>query len=75
VLVGGSDAAWSMARAPWRGGAPAGQQGGGGAHQRGRSMARQKGIAARRSAADGEGPAMAGDNPRVLLQLRNSEGL
>jgi hypothetical protein len=38
-------------------------------------MVKRKGIAAQWSAIDGVGPAVAGDNPKVLLQLRMSEGV
>jgi hypothetical protein len=42
---------------------PSGNNGGGG----GSPMVRSKGIVAWQSVADGEGPAVAGDNPRLLL--------
>jgi hypothetical protein len=54
---------------------PLGNKGGGGAHRRGRSTVRRKGTTVWRSVADSEGPAVAGDNARVLMQLCTSEGV
>jgi hypothetical protein len=52
-----------------------GNKGGGRAHRRGQSMVKRKGTAAQWSVIDGVGPAVADDNPKVLLQLRMSEGV
>jgi hypothetical protein len=69
VLVSGSGAA----RTPWRGGAPTGQQGGG--SPMGSVDGEAEGYNGAAECTDGEGPAMAGDNPMVLLQLHASEGV